>query len=258
MLDLTSRRILITGGGRGIGAACAALCTRNGASVVVADKDIVAATETAARLGCEAIEVDVANETSVAAAVAAAERGGALDGLVHCAGILQRTLPPEELTMREWDIVNQVNFRGAYLTAAAAGAVMASRRYGSIVLIASVAGMRSGPLHAYGPAKAAVISMAECLAAEWGPLGVRVNAVSPGFTLTPALKAGLKHNVMHEPDMVRASAMGRLLTPEEIAAPVLFLLSDLASGITGVNIPADAGYLVATSWQAYGGLRGGR
>jgi NAD(P)-dependent dehydrogenase (short-subunit alcohol dehydrogenase family) len=101
--------------------------------------------------------------------------------------------------------------------------------------------MRSGPLHAYGPAKAAVISLTECLAAEWGPSGVRVNAVSPGFTRTPALDKGVEKKVMDIDHMARSSAFGRLVEADEIAAAVGFLASDLASGMTGANLPVDAG-----------------
>ena len=132
---------------------------------------------------------------------------------------------------------------------------MAERGRGTIINIASVAGMRSGPLHSYGPAKAGVISLTECLAAEWGPAGVRVNTVSPGFTQTPALAKGLEKGVLDGNAMAGASALGRLVRPDEIAAAVTFLASDWASGITGINMPVDLGYLVATPWQSYGGLR---
>jgi len=132
---------------------------------------------------------------------------------------------------------------------------MAKQGSGSIVNIASVAGMRSGPLHSYGPAKAGVISLSECLAAEWGPCGVRVNTVSPGFTATPALHKGIHTGTLEVADMAGASALGRLVNPAEIAAAVAFLASPAASAITGVNLPVDCGYLVATPWASYGGLR---
>lgn len=132
---------------------------------------------------------------------------------------------------------------------------MSTRRRGAIINIASVAGMRSGPLHSYGPAKAGVISLGECLAAEWGPAGIRVNTVSPGFTHTPALDKGLEKGVLDFDRMAQSTALGRLVQSREIAAAVTFLASDLASGITGVNLPVDVGYLVATPWQSYGGLR---
>ena len=133
---------------------------------------------------------------------------------------------------------------------------MAASGRGAIVCIASVAGMTSGPLASYGPAKAAVISLTQILAAEWGGKGVRVNAVSPGFTATPALQRGIDKGSLAVTDMSACTALGRLVDPREVAAAVCFLLGDEASAITGVNLPVDAGYLAGTTWQAYGGLRG--
>ena len=149
----------------------------------------------------------------------------------------------------------RVDLRGTYLCCAAFGARMAARGKGSIVNIASVAGMRSGPLHSYGPAKAGVIHLTECLAAEWGRNGVRVNTVSPGFTQTPALDKGKASGTLDDATMATSTALGRLIGAGEIAAAVVFLASDAASAITGANLPVDAGYLVATPWASYGGLR---
>lgn len=132
---------------------------------------------------------------------------------------------------------------------------MAERRGGSIVTIASTAGMRSTPLHAYAPAKAALISQTECLAAEWGRRNVRVNAISPGFVPTPGVQRGFAEHLLDPVALAESSALGRLVEPEEIADTVVFLASKLASAITGVNIAVDAGWLVATNWAAYGGLR---
>jgi NAD(P)-dependent dehydrogenase (short-subunit alcohol dehydrogenase family) len=84
---------------------------------------------------------------------------------------------------------------------------------------------------------------------------VRVNAVSPGFTRTPALAKGIEKGVLDPKPMTENSALGRLIEPEEIAAAVVFLSSAAASGITGVNLPVEAGYLVSTPWASYGGLR---
>lgn len=251
------RVVVVAGGASGIGEACARLFRESGGRVVVADRNLAAAEAVARSLDGSAVALDVAEEESVEAAFASIEREvGAVEVLVNSAGVLQRTLPPGELTMREWDLVSRIDLRGTYLCCAAAGTRMASRRRGSIVNIASVAGMRSGPLHAYGPAKAGVINLTQCLAAEWGRAGVRVNAVSPGFTQTPALAKGVDKGILEEEQMAAASACGRLLDPREIAAAVCFLASDLASGITGVNLPVDLGYLVATPWQSYGGVRG--
>ena len=113
---------------------------------------------------------------------------GPVDVLVNSAGIIQVPVRPHDLPMTAWDDVVRVDQRGTYVACVAFARGMIARRRGSIVNIASIAGMRSMPLHAYAPAKAAVIAITECLAAEWGPSAVRVNAVSPGYTLTPALK----------------------------------------------------------------------
>jgi NAD(P)-dependent dehydrogenase (short-subunit alcohol dehydrogenase family) len=227
-----------------------------GARVVVADRNLPAAQAVAASAGGIAVALDVGDEVSVDAAVAAVlAQCGVPRVLVNSAGVLQRTLPPEELTLREWDFVARVDLRGTYLCCARFGAAMARAGGGAIVNIASVAGMGSGPLHSYGPAKAGVINLTECLAAEWGPKGVRVNAVSPGFTHTPALEKGMTTRTLAADDMAGSSALGRLIQPREIAHAVAFLASAQASAITGVNLPVDAGYLVATPWASYGGLR---
>ena len=198
---LAGKRSLITGGASGIGEACArlmaargavALIAARGAVALIADREHEAAQAVAADIGGHAVAMDVADEASVEAAVADLERDvGTIDVAINSAGVLQRPLPPEELTMKEWDLVTHIDWRGSYLVCAAAGRRMAGRGRGSIVNIASVSGMRSAPLHGYGPAKAAIISLTECLAAEWGPSGVRVNTVSPGFTRTPALEKSL-------------------------------------------------------------------
>jgi NAD(P)-dependent dehydrogenase (short-subunit alcohol dehydrogenase family) len=249
-VNFAGRVAVVTGGASGIGAACARLFAAHGARVVIADR------KPAVAPSAQDVAIDVADENSVAAAVEEIEsRIGPVSVLVNSAGVLQRTLPPERLPLAEWDFVARVDLRGTYVCCAAFGARMAARGAGAIVNIASVAGMRSGPLHSYGPAKAGVIHLSECLAAEWGPRGVRVNTVSPGFTQTPALDKGKATGTLEDATMSANTALGRLIRPEEIAAAVVFLASDLASAITGVNLPVDAGYLVATPWASYGGLR---
>jgi NAD(P)-dependent dehydrogenase (short-subunit alcohol dehydrogenase family) len=247
---------VVTGGASGIGAASARFLAGRGARVVIADRSVPAAETLASQLGGKAVALDIGDAAAVetAAAVIEAELGP-VSVLVNSAGVLQRTLPPDQLAITEWDFVVRIDLRGTYLCCAAFGKRMAERGQGAIVNIASVAGMRSGPLHAYGPAKAGVISLGECLAAEWGPRGVRVNTVSPGFTQTPALDKGISTGTLDAATMAGSSALGRLVRAEEIAAAVGYLASDLASGITGVNLPVDVGYLVATPWASYGGLR---
>ena len=157
--------------------------------------------------------------------------------------------------MSAYDDVIRVDQRGTYVACVAFGRRMLARRRGSIINIASVAGMRSMPLHAYGPAKAAVIATTECLAAEWGPAQVRVNAVSPGYTRTPRCRPRSTRASATLRRLPSNSALGRLVEPSEIAKVVTFLASPLASAITGANVPVDCGWLVAPSWHTYGGLR---
>lgn len=257
-VDFGGRVAVVTGGASGIGEACARVLAEAGARVVVADRNADAARAVAAAVGGVAVPLDVGDDASVDAAVAAVQaQCGTASVLVNSAGVLQRTLPPEELTLREWDFVARVDLRGTYLCCARFGAAMARAGGGAIVNIASVAGMGSGPLHSYGPAKAGVINLTECLAAEWGPKGVRVNAVSPGFTHTPALEKGITTRTLAPDDMTANCALGRLVQAREIAHAVAFLASAQAGAITGVNLPVDAGYLVAVPWASYGGLRRG-
>jgi NAD(P)-dependent dehydrogenase (short-subunit alcohol dehydrogenase family) len=132
---------------------------------------------------------------------------------------------------------------------------MARRGQGAIVTVASVVGLTSGPLHAYGPAKAALINLSRGLAVEWGRSGVRVNTVSPGFVRTPGTERGYAEKLMDPAILADNSALGRTLVPSEIAAAIYFLASDDASGITGCDLPVDAGYLVASPWSVYGDRR---
>lgn len=255
-IDLTERTAVITGGGSGIGRACAMQLKRAGATVIIADKNSQAASSVSTELACDWVAMDVGDENSVQEALRLVDgRWGKVDVLVNSAGVLQRTLPPDQLSMKEWDLVANIDLRGTYLCCSAFGTAMARAGGGAIINIASIAGMRSGPLHAYAPAKAAVISLTECLAGEWGGRGVRVNAVSPGYTLTPALERGFVTRTLDVATLTSQTALGRLVAANEIANAVLFLASDLASAITGVNLPVDAGHLVATGWTAYGGMR---
>ncbi|MCO5144760.1 MAG: SDR family oxidoreductase [Aquamicrobium sp.] len=246
--------VIVTGGASGIGAAVAALLRARGCRVVVFDL----APDQPGFAGW--LRVDVSDEAAVEAALAKVEDGlGPVCGLVNAAGVLGKMHAPQRLQMSDWDREIAVDLRGTYLTCRAAGARMAARGAGSSSSTSprSPAGMTSGPLHGYGPAKAAVISLTTTLAGEWGPRGVRVNAASPGFTRTEALEKGIEAGVLDPGTLSRPSALRRLVEPGEIAAAVAFLLGPEASGITGVNLPVDAGYLVGVTWQPYGGLRGG-
>jgi len=246
---------VVTGGASGIGAACCRELAARGAKLALVDRD-ERVHVVASEVGGHAWIADVADETALARCADDIEAAlGPVEILVNSAGVIQVPLPPQRLAMTSWDEVVRVDQRGTYVAAMVFGTRMARRRRGSIVNIASVAGMRSMPLHAYAPAKAAVIAMTECLAAEWGPSQVRVNAVSPGYTRTPALQAAIDKGERDVSALARNAALGRLVEPTEIARAVAFLSSADAAAITGANLPVDCGWLVAGSWHTYGGLR---
>ena len=257
--DLSKRVAVVTGGGHGIGEACARLLKERGARVAVADIDRERAETVAADVDGLAAEVDVTDPEALASLVGRVDDElGPADIVVTSAGVVQRPRPPEELTLEEWDRVMEIDLKGTYLTCVAFGSAMARRGSGSIVTIASVAGMRGVPLHSYGPAKAGVISLTAGLASEWGRSGVRVNCVSPGYTLTPGLLNAIEEGYRDRQVLEEHSALGRLVEPAEIAKAVAFLVSDEAAAVTGANLPVDAGWLTTGLWPTYGGVRPAR
>ncbi|MFN3447172.1 MAG: SDR family NAD(P)-dependent oxidoreductase [Roseococcus sp.] len=253
------RVAVVTGGASGIGEACCRLLAARGARVVVTDRDAARAEALARAIGAAAMALDVATQEANEACAAAIEAEiGPVEILVTSAGVLQRPLRAEELPEAVVQDVVRIDQIGTWNSAVAFGRRMALRGRGAIVTIGSIAGIRSMPLHAYSPAKAAVLEMTRCLAAEWGRSGVRVNAVSPGFTRTPALQRAIEAGERDATLLEGTSALGAMVTPEDIAEAVCFLCSDAARAITGVNLPVDAGWLVAGSWATYGGLPGPR
>jgi NAD(P)-dependent dehydrogenase (short-subunit alcohol dehydrogenase family) len=178
---------------------------------------------------------------------------GPIEGLVNAAGVFGKMHPAARVRMENWDREINIDLRGTFLVARAVGIRMAERGRGAIVNVASVAGMTSGPIHAYTAAKAGVIQLTQTLAAEWGRSGVRVNAVSPGFTRTVALEAGIASGALDKGCLSRGTAMNRLVEPIEVAQAIAWLLSPASSGVTGINLPVDAGFIAGSTWAAYGG-----
>ncbi|MFC7608548.1 SDR family NAD(P)-dependent oxidoreductase [Teichococcus aestuarii] len=226
---------------------------------VLADVNLEAARAAAARLGAEAIALDVTDEAATEAAFDEIEaRLGPVEALMANAGLIQPGATPEALPLAEFDRIIAVNLRGVYISCVAAGRRMAPRGRGGIVVTGSVTASRTAPLHAYAPAKAAVVHMAACTAAEWGRSGVRVNAVSPGYVATPPLRAAIERGLRDPRLLAEAAALGRMVKPAEIGTAVAFLLSDDASAITGIDLPVDAGWLAAGHLTTYGGPRAAR
>lgn len=255
--DFQGRVAVVAGGASGIGRACAEALAARGATVVVVDRAAEAARAVAASVGGHAFELDVADPAQVERIAGCVEAEvGPVDCLVSAAGITQGpTVPPGELPIETYDRIFEINLRGTFVVCSAFGTRMAVRGRGAIVNFASIAGLRSTPLHAYGPMKAAIIGLTENLAAEWGRRRVRVNCLSPGPVLTPLLQESFDKGLRDRAVMASTSASGEIAAPAEVAAAALFLLSDEASAITGVNLPVDHGWLVATSWPTFGGLR---
>ncbi|TCH99706.1 SDR family oxidoreductase [Roseococcus sp. SYP-B2431] len=245
----------VTGGASGIGAACCRMLAARGAKVAVTDRDLARAEALAAEIGGLALPLDVATQAANEAAAAEVEAAlGPVEILVTSAGVLQRPLRAEALPEEDIRRVVDIDQIGTYLSAVAFGSRMARRGRGSIVTIASISGSRGLPLHAYAPAKAAVIAMTRGLAGEWGRSGVRVNSVSPGFTMTPAMAAAIEVGERDPALLEETSALGRMITTEDVAEAVCFLASEAARAITGIDLPVDAGWLVAPSWASYGGV----
>jgi NAD(P)-dependent dehydrogenase (short-subunit alcohol dehydrogenase family) len=256
MSDHQRRLVVVTGGASGIGAACAETLASEGYRVVVADLNLDLARAVAARIGGDAWLLDVGDDKSVnATALEIEEKIGPVFGLVNSAGIIQKPVDPYELDMTTWDLVQRIDFRGSYISCLAFGRAMLTRKSGAIVNISSITAQRSVPLHSYAPAKAAVVSMTQCLAAEWGPSNIRVNSVAPGYTLTPALQAAVDRGERQLDQLESSSPMRQTVKPSQVGDAVSFLLSDRASAITGVDLPVDCGWLVGTSWHTYGGFR---
>jgi 2-keto-3-deoxy-L-fuconate dehydrogenase len=225
---------LVTGGGSGIGAAVARRLAADGAEVIVAD---LSPEVVADELGAQAVVLDVRDEEQVAPAM------GGLDVLVNVAGIGSTTNAPET-TLEVWENVFAVNARGTFLCCKHAIPGMAARGGGSIVNIASVAGLVGlRNRAAYCASKGAVISLTRALAVDHVADGIRVNAVAPGTVDSPWVRR-LVEDVGESLDALRArQPLGRLGTPEEIADAVAYLAA--AEFVTGSVMVIDGGLTAA-------------
>jgi NAD(P)-dependent dehydrogenase (short-subunit alcohol dehydrogenase family) len=248
---LEERKVVVTGGARGIGYAIARAAAKAGAAVALIDLEQASLEESAAKLrsevnGAEVLTeiCDVSSYEQVRAAAQALEaRWGRTDTLVNNAGIAYNT-PAETTSVAEWDRVLQVNLSGVFYCSQVFGVSMIAAGSGAIVNIASMSGIivnRPQPQVSYNVSKAGVIMLTKSLAAEWAPHGVRVNAVAPGYIRTDLIE----HLV--ETDMCRdywigGTPLGRIGSTDEIANTVLFLASDAASFVTGETLVADGGY----------------
>jgi NAD(P)-dependent dehydrogenase (short-subunit alcohol dehydrogenase family) len=252
----SERIVLVIGGANGIGGACSRLMAARGWRVLIGDKDFETARHLAAEIGAHAFAADVSSMAAMEDLAAGIEGEiGPVASLVVSSAVFQENLPVAQTPIEVWERVMRVNLDGTYFANRAFGTRMAARGAGSIVNVASLVGMASSPVHAYGSSKAGVINLTQCLAGEWGRAGVRVNCVSPGVTLVSRVIARLKAGARYHGDPGSHLALGRCVEPNEVAEGIEFLASDRASAITGINLPIDAGWLVAGIWEMYGGVR---
>ena len=253
-MSFKGKAVLVTGGGRGIGQAIALGFAREGAAVAVNAAHLATAEETAAQIRqaggtAIAIEANVADEEQVNEMVDRVVRElGAIDILVNNAGVSQPIMPLIEQSTADWDRVIDINLRGTYLCAKSAARHMIERKTGKIVNIASIAGLTGPQMRtAYAPSKAATVNLTMVLAVELAKHNINVNAVSPGYVLTDLVKNFVRQGKVNEEAVLKRTPLGRMSTPDDIAEATLFLASDAAKNITGVNLPVDAGW-TANGW----------
>jgi NAD(P)-dependent dehydrogenase (short-subunit alcohol dehydrogenase family) len=237
-MEFRNGQVAVTGASGGIGRALCAHLAALGLSVFALDRVAIEPLT-----GVEFVSLDVTDPSSVEAAVSAVYEAaaGPVD-LVCCAGIVEDDVAAEDMPIELFDSVLAVNLRGLFLSCQAFGRQLLARGGGSIVNIASMSGnyVVNFPQHqcAYNASKAAVTALSKSLAVEWGPRGVRVNAVSPGYVGTPLL-ANKAHQFGH---WLPGIVLNRFAEPDEVARAVAFLLSTDSGYCCGTELLMDGGF----------------
>jgi 3-oxoacyl-[acyl-carrier protein] reductase len=241
---------LVTGAGRGIGAATARRLACEGAAVVVSDLDISPAQEVVEEIEAAggrgmAIACNVTERPSVEAMIEeSVSRFGTVDILVACAGILRDNLV-HKMTDNDWDAVIDTHLKGTFLAAQAAQRKMVEQRRGKMVFISSTSALGNRGQTNYSAAKAGLQGMARTLAIELGRFNINVNAVAPGYVdtrmfRTAAERLGVDHQTL-EAELAADIPLGRIGTPEDVAAVITFLASDDARYVSGQTIYVRGG-----------------
>ncbi|ECH6755589.1 D-threitol dehydrogenase [Salmonella enterica subsp. enterica serovar Poona] len=243
---LAEKVAIITGGAAGIGYAIASCFISQGGRVVLLDRS-ESVGDAARQLGSShkviGLRADVTSSADVEQAIEETLRHfGRLDILVNSAGIVMLD-PAEELSEAAWNATLAVNLTGVFLMSQIAGRYFLQQKRGTIINLASQAGVVALPGHlAYCASKAGVIGLTQVLALEWGPHNVRINAISPTVVLTELGRKAWSGAVAEE--MLQKIPLRRFAQPEDIAAAALYLASDAANMITGTNLVIDGGYTI--------------
>ncbi len=245
-MGLAGRHALVTGGASGIGRAVAHRLGRDGAAITILDLDLTAARSVAAELAAAGavsrpVMADVADANAVHAAVEAARAELGAVHVVVCSAGISGFSPLVDMTEAQWDRMVAVHLRGTFLATRAALPDMLAARWGRVVTISSVGGLRGGPnLTHYAAAKAGVIGFTKALALEVGAQGVTANVVAPGLIDTPMLRgSGIPPPLLEQSS--RQIPVGRLGTPDDVAAVCAFLVSEDAGFITGQVVSPNGG-----------------
>jgi len=247
LFDLTGKTAFVTGASRGIGRAIAVAFADAGADVALVARSADGLAETAEAIdavGRKAfvIPADVTDYDVVADAVAEAiDKLGVVDIVVNNAGGSNFMVPFRELRLSGWDKLIQLNLSSAVYVCHAFAGHLLDRGQGSVINVASVAGVAASPLITpYGAAKAGLISLTKTLAVEWAAAGVRVNALCPGWTATE-LNRTLWEDPVAGPATIATTPMGRWASAEEMAGPAVFLATEASSYMTGQTLIIDGG-----------------
>jgi NAD(P)-dependent dehydrogenase (short-subunit alcohol dehydrogenase family) len=245
---LTNQVALVTGAARGLGRATALALAHAGADVALGCRDVsldgglASEIQTLGRAALP-LQMDVTNLAQVTAAVdQTVARFGRIDILVNNAGIAPEN-PAEQVNERDYDLTCAVNLKGTFFVSQAVGRHMIRQRSGRIVNLSSQAGFVALPGESvYCMTKAAIAHLTKCLAVEWGPFGITVNAVAPTFIATPGTEGALNDPAFKADVLERIAALHRVGQPMDVAGAIVFLASPAASLITGHTLLIDGGW----------------